>query len=67
MTIKRTEAPTASKHVADTKGNNLCTFLCKNKIKTNKRSVTLVLLNPDMPCFCKHSVDPDQLSSEEAS
>ena len=29
------------------------------------RSLTFVLLNPDIPCLC--SVDPDQLASEEAN
>ena len=38
--------------------------------------LTLVLLNPDIPCLCKlrsrsvgfaNSVDPDQLASEEAN
>ena len=29
-------------------------------------SLTLVLLNPDIPCFA-NSVDPDQLASEEAN
>ena len=28
--------------------------------------LTLVLLNPDIPCFA-NSVDPDQLASEEAN
>ena len=28
--------------------------------------LTLVLLNPDIPCFT-NSVDPDQLASEEAN
>ena len=28
--------------------------------------LTLVLLNPDIPCLC-NSVDPDQLASEEAN
>ena len=29
-------------------------------------NLTLVLLNPDIPCFA-NSVDPDQLASEEAN
>ena len=29
-------------------------------------TITLVLLNPDIPCFA-NSVDPDQLASEEAN
>ena len=29
-------------------------------------SLTLILLNPDIPSFAK-SVDPDQLASEEAN
>ena len=41
------------------------------KIFGNLNIITLVLLNPDMPCICKqcsvfaNSVDPDQLASEE--
>ena len=30
------------------------------------QNLTLVLLNPDIPCFA-NSVDPDQLASEEAN
>ena len=36
------------------------TFLWQSK------PLTLVLLNPDVPCFA-NSVDPDQLASEEAN
>ena len=32
----------------------------------SKPPSTLVLLNPDIPCFA-NSVDPDQLASEEAN
>ena len=32
----------------------------------SKLILTLVLLNPDIPCFA-NSVDPDQLASEEAN
>ena len=35
-------------------------------IKAEKYILTLVLLNPDVPCFA-NSVDPDQLASEEAN
>ena len=39
------------------------------ELKTNYTIIyilTLVLLNPDMPCFCKQvHVDPDQLASNE--
>ena len=35
----------------------------QNDHRTNM--LTLVLLNPDIPCLC--SVDPDQLASEEAN
>ena len=31
-----------------------------------QRTLTLVLLSPDIPCFA-NSVDPDQLASEEAN
>ena len=36
------------------------------KYSTNWLQLTLVLLNPDIPCFA-NSVDPDQLASEEAN
>ena len=39
---------------------HLLNFSCKGK------RLTLVLLNPDIPCFA-NSVDPDQLASEEAN
>ena len=32
----------------------------------HEETLTLVLLNPDIPCFA-NSVDPDQLASEEAN
>ena len=32
----------------------------------NYECLTLVLLNPDIPCFA-NNVDPDQLASEEAN
>ena len=34
--------------------------------RESKIKLTLVLLNPDIPCFA-NSVDPDQLASEEAN
>ena len=46
-----------------------------NRVKQNKahgsvsragKILTLVLLNPDIPCFA-NSVDPGQLASEEAN
>ena len=36
------------------------------KLKGLDNVLTLVLLNPDIPCFA-NSVDPDQLASEEAN
>ena len=50
----------------------LCTHLTDTHsvyttgIKAKKIVLTLVLLNPDIPCLCKH-VDPDELASEEAN
>ena len=43
-------------------------FLHENKILWIQISIvlTLVLLNPDIPCFA-NNVDPDQLASEEAN
>ena len=38
--------------------------LCSDEQSENV--LTLVLLNPDIPCFA-NSVDPDQLASEEAN
>ena len=35
-------------------------------LKNNKKNLTLVLLNPDIP-YLSNSVDPDQLASEEAN
>ena len=46
--------------------SNTGSLILPSSIHGNTHDLTLVLLNPDMPCFA-NSEDPDQLASDEAN